>query len=80
MPGMPGSFGLLNGPLEMITYRVVIRSPRSVVTVHRHAVSSQLMVVTSVWKHASRYRSKVLAMAWACPRISSPLAYFSVGR
>ena len=52
MPGMPGSFGRLSGPLAMAMKRAVIRSPRSVLMIQRERSSSQRISVTPVWKRA----------------------------
>ena len=41
MPGMPGSFGRLNGPCAMTTNRARMSSPRLVLIRQRLIVSSQ---------------------------------------
>ena len=52
MPGMPGSFGRLSGPVPIATKRARIASPRSVGMIQRDAASSQWSPVTLVEKSA----------------------------
>ena len=78
IPGIPGSFGTLSGPVPSTTNCAVSRSPR-LVEITQRAASSQASPVTSVWNSASSYRPNCLPMRWQCARISGPCTYFSVG-
>ena len=49
---MAGSFGRFRGPVQVITKRAFMASPRSVWIVQRAVASSQVMPVTQVWKQA----------------------------
>ena len=53
MPSMIASRGLASVPLAQMTNVAVMRSPRSVVTTHCRAASSQTVEVTVVWNTAS---------------------------
>jgi hypothetical protein len=69
IPGIPGSFGTLSGPVPSTTNVAVSRSPRLVSMTQQLRVSSQVSPVTSVWNSASRYRPNCLPMRRQCARI-----------
>ena len=80
MPGMPGSFGRLSGPLAMATKRAVIRSPRSVLMIQRSAGLVPAQLGDAGLEQGVVVEAEVAGdRAWQCSRISGAKEYLCFG-